>query len=192
MYGTKNIVYRYSAYIVLVALLSLISVGCAKKPPSEERTIRIDDYSLSRGEFDELFTELDVPEDTPEVRETFLENLIIRKVLLQEAQREGLDREKDFLKSVENFWEQALLKIVIDKKIKEISTTISVTDQEIQDYYNQWIQENPESPKTLDEVCDIIKWQLLRKKQEEAFNSWIEKLKDATSIKIDKKALGLE
>ena len=188
--ATKNTI--YFKYLLLIISLSLIGFACAKKPPSEKIAIKISNYTLTAGEFNELFSELNVPEDTPKTREAFLGNLITRKLLLQEAQRLELDKEKDFLRSIENFWEQSLLKIIIDRKTKEIAGDITVTEQEIEDYYNRWARENPDNPKTIDELRDIIRWQLLREKEKLAINSWIEVLKNSTDIKTDKKAIGIE
>jgi len=179
-------------YIFIVIAICVIGFGCAKRPPSEEIAIRINDYTLTAGEFNELFSELKISEDTPKARNIFVENLINRKLLLQEAQREGLDKEKDFLKAIENFWEQSLLTIIVDKKVKEVSGDITVSEQEIQDSYNNWIKANPDEQRPFDEVRDVIRFQLLRQKQSSALNSWIEKLRNNANIKVNKKAVGIE
>ncbi|KPK39386.1 MAG: hypothetical protein AMJ78_08600 [Omnitrophica WOR_2 bacterium SM23_29] len=179
-------------YIFIVIAICVIGFGCAKKPPSEEIAIKIDDYTLTAGEFNELFSELKISEDTPKTRKIFVENLINRKLLLQEAQREGLDKEKDFLKAIENFWEQSLLTIIVDKKVKEVSGDITVSEQEIQDSYNNWVKANPDEQKPFDEVRDVIRFQLLRQKQASALNSWIETLRKNANVKVNKKAVGIE
>ena len=69
----------------------------------------------------------------------FLDNLITRKLILQEAQKMGLDRKKEFLKAIENFWEKSLLKIMVDEKTDEIFTDITVTDEEVEESYAKWV-----------------------------------------------------
>lgn len=180
-------------YISLAALLCLICFGCAKKAPLEKMAIRINDYSLSSGEFNELLSELGTTEDTPEMSEVFLENLINRKLLLQEAQKEGLDKEDDFLKAIENFWEQSLLTIIIDKKVKEVSGSIGVSEQEIQDYYDDRVKQNPDAQQPFDDGArEAIRLQILRQKETEVLDSWVNRLRDNAKIVIDKKALGIE
>jgi len=173
-------------------MVSFLGLSCANKPQPDKTAVRINDYSLTPAEFNELFLEVKAQEDTPQAREKFLENLIMRKLLLQEAQRDGLDKEKDFLKSIENFWEQSLLKIVIDKKIKEVSKDITVTDKELEDYYNKWVKENPGTTKTFDEIRKSIKLPLLRNKQTMAVNTWIEGLRNRANIAVDKKSIGIK
>ena len=187
-----NNIYKDSRYILLVILISFLALGCAKKPLSEAAAVRVNDYSLTASEFNELFLEVKVQEDTSLARQKFLGNLIMRKLLLQEAQREGLDKQKDFLKSIENFWEQSLLKIVIDRKVKEVSKDITVTDKELEDYYNKWLKDNPGTTKTFDEIRKTIKLPLLRKKQTMAVNTWIDSLKSKANIAVDKKAIGIK
>ncbi len=177
---------------LMVIMFSFMNFGCAKRPPSQKTAVKINDYTLTADEFNELFAELKTDKDTPEVRKMFLGNLINRKLLLQEGQRLGLDKQKDFLKSIENFWEQALLKIIIDNKIKETSGSISITRREIEDHYGKWVKENPDNPKTLEELYDTIKWQLTRQKQTVALSLWMEELKKNAKIKVNKKVLGIE
>ena len=129
----------YFKYIPAVVLLSLLSFSCAKKPPSEKIAVRISSYSLTAGEFNDLFDDLNI-KDTPRARRAFLNNLIIRKLLVKEAQRQGLDREKDFLRSIENFWEQSLVKIIIDKKTNQFAKDGGISAIETEDDYNLWIE----------------------------------------------------
>jgi hypothetical protein len=129
----------YFKYIPAVLLLSLLSFSCAKKPPSEKIALRISSYSLTAGEFNDLFDDLNV-KDTPRAREAFLDNLITRKLLVKEAQRQGLDRKKDFLRSIENFWEQSLVKIVIDKKTSQIAKDEGISTIETEGDYNLWVE----------------------------------------------------
>ena len=129
----------YFKYISAVLLLSLFSFSCAKKPPAEKIAVRISSYSLTAGEFNDLFDDLNI-KDTPAAREAFLNNLITRKLLVEEAQKQGLDREKGFLRSIENFWEQSLIKILIDEKTSQIAKDRGLSGLRTKEYYNSWIK----------------------------------------------------
>jgi len=185
---------HYLAIIYLTVLVTVSSVGygCARNQASDKIAIKINDYTLTAGEFQELFSELTISEDTALHREQFLENLINRKLLLQEAQRLGLDKKKDFLRDIENFWEQSLLKIVIDVKIKELSNQVSIDDAQVEQRYKKWALENPNETKSIEEVREIIRWQMLREQQAVVLNTWIDGLKKNARITVDKKAVGIE
>jgi len=53
----------------------LINTGCSKLN-QEKIAIKVDDYTLTIDEFNELFNELNLTEDTPQMRKLFIENLI--------------------------------------------------------------------------------------------------------------------
>jgi len=99
--------------------------GCGPKPgavPGGEVVVSINDYKITRGEFESEFKDSPYGTvDTPESRQNFLNALIDRKLILQYAQREGFDKERPFLEAIEKFWEQSLLKIVLDKKMLEMT-----------------------------------------------------------------------
>ena len=49
----------------------------------------------------------------------FLKNMITQKLILLDAERRGLDRDPQFLKMIENFWQQSLLTFALQEKTKE-------------------------------------------------------------------------
>lgn len=176
-------------------MLSLVMVvftcGCARKG-SEEPAIKINNFQMSAQEFEQEFKEAPASLLGPEnQKEKFLENLVSRKLILQEAERLGMNREKDFLKAIERFYEQSLLKLVVDKKSNEFASKTQVNDREIETYYNE-MKERGLVEKPLPEVYKEIRWQLLRQKQARAFEIWVEGLRQKARIEINKKALGIE
>jgi hypothetical protein len=110
---------------LLVFAVFLLMSGCGPKPGAGtggEVVVSINDYKITRGEFESEFKNSPYGTvDTPESRKNFLNALIDRKLILQYAQKEGYDKETTFLKTIEKFWEQSLLKIVLDKKMLEIA-----------------------------------------------------------------------
>jgi len=166
--------------------------SCSKRDKKEETAVRINAYTLTANEFEELFSEYKMDEDTPQNRAEFLNNLITRKLLLEEAERRGLDTQKDFLRSIENFWEQSLLKLVVDQKVQEIAGNSTATESEMEAYYQKWVQENPETSKPLQEVRDLIEWRIRKAKEAQAMEEWTNDLIQKARIKVDKKAIGIE
>lgn len=176
-------------FICVVILLFLLC-GCIRKK-GEKIAIKINNFKMTTEEFAEEFKEAGAGLLGPaNQKEAFLENLINRKLILQEAERLGLNRDKVFLKSIERFYEQTLLKSVLDKKSNEFISKVQVSEKEIEDFYNE-LKEKGLIDKPLSEVYKEIRWQVLRQKQSQAFNNWIEGLKEKAKIEIDKKALGI-
>ncbi len=181
----------FCALAVSVLLMPFLMTGCGKKQAGEPAAIRINNFSMSPQEFEESFQEYKIGEDTPENRANYLNNLITRKVILLEAQRMGLDTKKDFLRSIENFWEQSLLTVVIDAKTREFLDGLPVTEREIQDYYEQWSAENPDKRRPLEEVRSLVAWRVKAAKESKALEDWTDGLIQKAKIKVDKQALGI-
>lgn len=136
----------YTKRIQIVALFSLfiavLIFGCSKKERGGQQVLaRINGYELTVSDYKEAVDPLLMKKYASyspiRDKEQILETLISKEVLLQEAQRENLDKEKAFMKEIEGYWEQALLKSLINKRLKELSLNIIVTDKEVLDGYNR-------------------------------------------------------
>ena len=173
----------------LCVLFILFLTGCsADSNPNKKVVAQIDKYKMTIEDLKYEFKNAPYDEivllKTEKGKKRYLEGIIEKEVLLQEAQRQGIDREKDFMKSIENYWEQALLRILLERKSKEILNLITVYDNEIEEYYKDSGEDMPLS-KVKNEIRDIIK----QKKQTEAMNNWIEELKKRSYIKVDENVL---
>jgi hypothetical protein len=51
-----------------------------------------------------------------------------RQLLVQEAQRVGIDKEDSFRKSLKEYYEQSLVKVLTDRKLAEIEVSVSEDD----------------------------------------------------------------
>ncbi len=71
-------------------------------------------------------------------KEKFLDEIIKKEILYQEALKKGLDKSPDFNRKVEEFKKLTLASQLLDK---EIISKNKVTDQEVKDYYNKHKEE---------------------------------------------------
>lgn len=115
--------------------------GCSWPAQHGETLAKIQAHSISTDEF--LAEVKDISEfyRVGKTKEELLEDLIQKKLLLLEAQREGLDRDAPFMETVERFWEQSLLMAIMEKKMGEFSAATYVTEEEIKSRYNKMGQE---------------------------------------------------
>ena len=58
----------------------------------------------------------------------FIHSLINKELLIQEAQRLEINREESFRRSVENFYEQSLIKNLMDRKYADLKIKVSERD----------------------------------------------------------------
>ncbi len=123
--------------IFLLTSFALLAYGCgqkrAQRAKSDDRVIaRINNYELMASDLKESASTVLIRH-----KEQLLDMLISKEVLLQEAQRLNLDKERSFMKEIEGYWEQALLKSLVSKKIKEMSGNLAATGKEIADEYDR-------------------------------------------------------
>jgi len=170
-------------YPYLLFLL-LFLLGCSRKP-EEHVLVKINNYEITQGEFDTEFKQSAFGRnDTPDSRREFLSSLINRKLILQDAQQQGLDKNESFLKMIERFWEQSLLKLTLDRKSQLIANSAVVSEQEIKDAYQKLLKEG-KTDKSYEQMHKQIKWELSRQKGSQMMNNWIISLRKNARIKIN-------
>ena len=170
--------------LVFLSILIFI-MGCNPAPKDKQILAKINNYEITLDEFQEEFKESSYGRNgTPESKQDFLNNLINRKLILQDAQKKGLDKDRRFLKMIEKFWEQSLLKLALDKKTKETAGSASVSDKEIEDTYNNMLKEG-RTDKSYDEMYQQIKWEVTRAKETQQLNDWIAQLHKKADIKVN-------
>ena len=126
--------------ILVVVLSGIIFCGCGcdfTGPGSEDESVvaRINDYDLTVSDFknEAAFTlsQKDILSNPLEAKERLLESLITKNILLQEAQKQNFDKDREFMKEIESYWKQALLKLILKYKSNELFRDICVEDAEV-------------------------------------------------------------
>jgi hypothetical protein len=123
---------KYIFYILGILIVLTIGVALrlsnSLKVEISEPAIVINDRILSEKELDERHKSGSYHSQG----KGFLESVITRELLIQEAVKQGINKEEAFRKSVENFYEQSLVKILIDRKFQ--SLTPIITDEMVGKY----------------------------------------------------------
>jgi hypothetical protein len=66
-----------------------------------------------------------------------LKVMIEQKLLIQEAVKLGLDKDEKFAETIKTFWEQTLIRNLIEAKTREFAGRVFVTDAEIAEEYER-------------------------------------------------------
>lgn len=130
---------RNFVWMMLIALSVIcFCFGCSKKDQDGKIIAKINNYSMT---VQDLQDEIEHSPYTTR-KENGLENILdlaIRKqVLIQEAQRQGLDRKQSFMKTIERYWEQTLIRELIQKESAIISQRVNKDKQE--EALNIWLE----------------------------------------------------
>jgi len=74
---------------------------------------------------------------TPQSLKTYVDLLIDKKLLIQQARKSALDQAERFVDTIKTFWEQTLIRELITLKNNEFDNAVTVSDEAISDYYNK-------------------------------------------------------
>jgi len=181
---------RMTAFLICgcILLFSAVVPGCAKK---EASVIRIGTIEVTAKEFEQAFGMSRYFSSDPNAKKMFLDIFITRKLMLREAENLGLDKDPSFLQSIQLFWEQSLLKVVLAHQANEIAMHTKVTDVEIKEFYANNKEKHFANTKDVSEVYGHIRWILLNEKNRRLMQRWVEGLRKKTTIFVDEKKLGI-
>ncbi len=182
-------------YFILLSLCTCL-LSCTQEKAEDGKTLaRINDYNLSLDTFQrEMAAELEMDEDfklTDDAKKDFLERLIRKELLIQEAKRLKLDREERFVRAIERYWESTLIKNLMELKAKDISKKTYISENEIQKRYNM-MKGSKEAFPPIEELHERIRKQLLDKKKSRVLKEWVDALRRDADIKINKELLNKE
>ncbi|NOX32643.1 MAG: hypothetical protein GXP56_02740, partial [Deltaproteobacteria bacterium] len=122
---------RYIYYIIgiMVVFSGLAAYGLFDtRLEISKPFLSINDRIISKNEFEKM----SLRKPSYMSLEQFIDTVIDKQLLIQEAIKMKINKEESFRRSVENFYEQSLIKILLDRKMK--SLVVDVTDDEISRY----------------------------------------------------------
>jgi hypothetical protein len=184
-----GVVHTGVSVILIFFSLFLFLSGCGSDPhpTAKESVIQVNDWRISLAEFNDLL-KFEVYAD-PEVdltrnsRAAFIDYLIQKELMIQEANRLKLDRKEEFVRTIQTYWESTLIRHLLDLKTEEFKKMILVTEEEIDDYYSEnkdWFDGSPKA-----EVRDQIIQTLTSQKLSAKIEEWTDSLRQNAEIIID-------
>jgi hypothetical protein len=175
------------AVIFVLALFVLVSF-CGGKPGEDKKPIaKVNDFVILDDHFRRELAASVYLRDSPglsyEDKRKFLDVQIRKELLIKEATKLGLDREEEFRQTIERYWEQTLIRALLQQKSRDLEKDIIVTQEEIENRYREMSQTKGDLPpieKLVPEILDEIR----EEKKTEALESWINGLWAEAEIKI--------
>ena len=169
---------------ILFLFLPLIS-ACGPKPSqAESNFIKINNYTVGQKEFEERFKHSPYAvSDTPQTRKEFLDMLTREALIVQDAQKKGLGNDKEFLITIERFWNQSLFKRAVEEKAKEIAGSVTVAENEIAQEYAR-LKRAGKINVALEQARGRLKAAIAQGKERRAMDEWVAGLYRNAEIKM--------
>jgi peptidyl-prolyl cis-trans isomerase C len=134
--------------LILLCLVFLL-FGCGKKDDGGKVLATIDGEKITLEDFNK---ELDrIPANmkmlvlTQSGKQSFLDRYIVKRLLMEEAKKESVEKDKDFQDRLTDIREQLLIESLLKKKV---TTNINPSEEQLKEYY----EKNKEKFKTGQEV----------------------------------------
>lgn len=122
-------------------LLLLFITACERNKPHGENIASVNDVPIPLLEFQKEVSVLSKRSSafkiTPQTLEEQLNIIIDKKLLLQEARRKGLTEDPRFVQTIKTFWEQTLIKELVESKTREWADRLFVTEEEVEKHYQR-------------------------------------------------------
>lgn len=177
----KTTILGASGVIILAILFYFLYLG----NPSRQILAQVNDERITVKQFREEVARMEDPlrQMFQEEPTQFLEGMIVKKLLLQEARKQGLsapmktfkDTAKDSLSP-----EEALLAELLKKKFPVPPT---VTKEEIKTFYSLF--KDQMQGKTIEQVTPVIEQILREGKEQEEKNQFVQELRGQAKVEID-------
>ena len=117
----NNLDYRYVIVFFILFVTVPISIKLLYHSPGiADPVITINKKKISKAEIDKRLS-IDSCENN---YQSLINSIVVKEVLIQEAVKSGINKEKAFQESIRNFYEQSLIKILMDRKYSELSPKI--------------------------------------------------------------------
>lgn len=125
--------------LLVIVFVVLLAAGCtSKKDAADPVLAKAGKTEITKEDFIKEFSR--VPEwakgnfQTDEGKKQFLEELIKRELIYQDAEKKGLNRDKKFNDEVEEFKKMTLVKSVLEKEIEEKA---KLDPKEVREFYDK-------------------------------------------------------
>ncbi len=177
--------YYYIAMFFIASLMGCTSDDSSARSGDTEILVKINDSIITLEEFNVLIKfEADIDPEldlTAESKNRFLEYLIRKELMIQEASRLKLNRKKDFIRTIERHWECTLVRNLLAHKTKEFKRRILITEDDIGTYYST---NKSRLDRPLEEARDEIRSILESKELEKRLEQWTRDLRESARIEI--------
>lgn len=180
-------------FFIFISGLFLYFSGCAKNQDEDATVLaEINDYQLTLKDFEtQLASNLEFERDfklTQKAKKQFLDNLIEKELLLQEAMKLKLDRNKKFIAAIERYWEATLIKNLMELRGKEITESTYVSQEEVEARYGEMKRLRGNLP-PMEEMQQKIVKRIKEEKKSRKLAQWVQDLKRNAKIEINQKLL---
>ncbi|MBT4262707.1 MAG: hypothetical protein HN945_05850 [Deltaproteobacteria bacterium] len=124
-------VFYVSILVIMASAIAAFTLVGDDELSEIDCAIKINDKMISKVDFEKLYAHRSYHMND---KKEFAQNLITKELFIQEAQKLNLHQEDQFRLSVQSFYEQSLIRVLMDRKAKSLKAEVaeSLIDRFIQ------------------------------------------------------------
>lgn len=126
-----------NALICTICLVLIAGLFACKKEDDSKVLVTINDDKITLSEFnkelDKIPMNMKMMVASESGKKTFLDRLIIKKLLLKEAEKANVEQDKDFQNKLAEIKEQLVIESLLKKKL---TSNANLTDENLQKFYD--------------------------------------------------------
>jgi hypothetical protein len=126
-------------FLVPLIVVIIFVLSCSKKPQDKAVVATVNDSPIYLSELEKELAQHDSQKSSlranPAAAYDQLNTMIDRKLMIQEAIKMGLSEDERFAETIKRYWEQTLIRDLIEAKGREWNGKLTVTEQEISRAY---------------------------------------------------------
>jgi predicted transposase YbfD/YdcC len=186
--------FRKHRLLKLMALLMLAGIfACSQETRKPEKVVAvINGCEVTHDEvLRQLKAEVDTTDDyklTRQSKDNFLDYLIQKQVLIQEAKRLKLDTKEKFISAMERYWESVLIRDLMEIKGNEILSKAIVSEEEIETRYRSILASGRKLP-PLKDSRPLIASEIREERKTRLLKEWVDDLTKRADVKINRELL---
>lgn len=133
----RNLIWLIAAVACVISLW----YGYSQRPEQKKVVARINNYVMTLEDFEDGIAHSPYRVYRKRDLEGLLDLAVRKQVLIQEAEREGLDKNKSFMKTIERYWRQTLIKELLEKQSQIIYEDVGKSKSKQEEAFKTWEDE---------------------------------------------------
>jgi len=127
----RNLDYRHVIIVFILFITVPIVIKLTYNPSKiKNPVITINKKKISKVELNKRLSKQSYNKDI----ESLVNSIVIKELLIQKAVKSGIHKDKNFQQSIQNFYEQSLIKLLLDRKYAEFNPEI------LQPHVNRYVE----------------------------------------------------
>ena len=133
----RNFIWLIAGVVCVISLWYAYS----QRPEQKKVVARINNYVMTLEDFEDGIAHSPYQVQRRRDLEGLLDLAVRKQVLIQEAEKEGLDKNKSFMKTIERYWRQTLIKELVEKQSRIIYENAGKNRNKQEQAFKAWEDE---------------------------------------------------